>query len=128
MRLANLKSLSSKILVEDYIVSSLWMFEESDNLDASEYNKHFEQNSILASELKSRSGDHRRALLPLLKHENPQVKLNAADDLAAIEPLAARKAYQEIIALDHQPQSGDAIGALRILNGEFKLKDINWPN
>ena len=128
MRLANLKSLSSKILVEDYIVSSLWMFEESDNQDTSEYNKYFEQNSKLASELKSRSGDHRRALLPLLKHENLQVKLNAADDLAAIEPLAARKAYRELVELNYLPQSADAGMALEILNGEFKLKDINWPN
>ena len=125
---AELRSMSSEVLVEEYIASSLLMFEESDNLDTNDYNNYFDHYRLLVAELKSRPGDHRRLLLPLLEHENPQVKLNAANNLAAIEYKAARKAFHELVELNYQPQTGDAIGALRILDGKTKLKGINWPN
>jgi hypothetical protein len=128
MTLADMRSLNSEELVIVYVEIGLLMFEESDNLDTVEYNKNFEIFRELSAELMSRSGDHRRLLLPLLKHENPQVKLNAANNLAAIELLAARKAFHELVELNYLPQSADAGMALDILNGDSKLKDVNWPN
>jgi HEAT repeat protein len=40
---------------------------------------------VISTILKSRNPDGRKALLPLLNHENPQVRLNAAEALAGFD-------------------------------------------
>lgn len=70
-------------------------------------NRLYDRIEKLIEELRSREGDHRRALVPLLKHANPQVRLKAAwatlalatdDALAALKELSDPQLY--IQALD----------------------------
>lgn len=59
-------------------------------------------------ELKRRPGDQRSALLPLLNHENIQVRLMAAKLTLAVAPAAASHALQSIRESNEQPQAMDA--------------------
>lgn len=52
--------------------------------------------AALVAELRSREGDHRHVLLPLLKHANPQVRLRAAKNLLAVAPDEALAALKEL--------------------------------
>jgi hypothetical protein len=67
-------------------------------------------------ELKGRVGDQRRALLPLLKHANAQVRLKAAITTLAVAPRASRQALQLIWDRNEFPQAADAFGMIRSLD------------
>ena len=73
-----------------------------------EVNKIFWKLEEIKSELKSRPGDQRFALLPLYDHKNMQVRLKAAKATLAIAPEAARAALEAIKASGWQPQALDA--------------------
>ena len=62
----------------------------------------------IKTELKSRAGDQRRALLGLYQHRNAQVRLKAAVATLAVAPEAARRKLQEIADSREYPQAGDA--------------------
>jgi hypothetical protein len=75
----------------------------------------------IKQELKTLPGDKRRALIPLYRHENMQVRLKAAKATLAVEPEAARKALQDVEASNVLPQSADAGMSLWNLDrGVFK--------
>ena len=67
-------------------------------------------------ELKSRTPDQRRALLPLYDHENDQVRLNAANATLAVSPKDARALLEAIAESGVFPQRGDAGMALWALD------------
>ncbi len=73
-----------------------------------EVNRIFWKVEEIKSELKSRPGDQRAALLSLYDHENMQVRLKAAKATLAIAPEAARAALEAIRASGWQPQALDA--------------------
>jgi hypothetical protein len=73
------------------------------------------------NELRARSGDQRRALLPLLRHGNIQVMLKAALSTLALEPKKARMVLEAISLSQRQPQALEAGMSLRNLDeGVFK--------
>jgi hypothetical protein len=67
------------------------------------------------SELKTRKGDQRSALVPLFVHPNPQVRLMAAEVTLAVAPAAARQTLQELWDRKEFPQAAYAMGTLRAL-------------
>jgi hypothetical protein len=69
-------------------------------------------------ELKSRSGDQRGALAPLLSHPNAQVRFNAAQSLIRILPLEARRTIQAIADSGVFPLAGHAGMYLSMYDGE----------
>lgn len=77
------------------------------------------------AELKRREGDQRRALLPLLKHRNLQVRLNAATDTLRVAPEAARRALETIRDTHWMPYAADAAGRLRGLDEGKVQADVN---
>ena len=79
------------------------------------YNRLYDDMVTVREELRSRPGDQRRALLPLLAHQNPQVRLMAANTLLAVEPDVARQALQRICDHDDYPQKANARGMLTAL-------------
>ncbi|MCZ7595254.1 MAG: DUF2019 domain-containing protein [Hyphomicrobium sp.] len=80
------------------------------------YNRLYREMELVEQELKGRDGDQRSALLPLLQHKNPQVRLTAAIVLLALEPKVARTALQKMWDTQEFPQAGDAMGMMRALD------------
>ena len=64
--------------------------------------------SRIVEELKSRPGDGRTDLLPLLDHPEAQVRLNAANAVMPIAPDAARRVLVAISESGLMPQAGHA--------------------
>ena len=79
------------------------------------YNSLVDQMLAVADELKSRPGDQRSALVPLLVHPNRQVRLMAAELTLALAPVASRQTLQELSDAKVYPQSAYAMGTLRAL-------------
>lgn len=76
--------------------------------EISKVNSLFRDLQDIATELKNRDGDQRRALLRLYDHANPQVRLKAVKATLAVEPITARRALQEIADSREYPQAGEA--------------------
>ncbi len=76
--------------------------------DLAKRNRLCRQMFAIAKELKSRSGDQRRALLALHDHPNFEVRLMAAKSTLAIAPKEARRVIEEIAASKNFPYAGDA--------------------
>jgi cytochrome c oxidase assembly protein Cox11 len=77
----------------------------------------------IESELKSRPGDQRSALLPLYNHKNMQVRVKAAKATLAIAPESARAQLEAIRESGWQPQAGEAGMSLGFLDeGVYKPK------
>jgi enoyl reductase-like protein len=89
--------------------------------DNAKFNRLYLQMKAAEEELKSRAGDQRRALLPLYRHSNLQVRLKAAIATLAAVPEQARDELQAISASRQYPQAGDAGMTLKALDqGIFK--------
>ncbi len=100
MNSKQIKTLSSKKLVKNHVQLCLLMYDAVEIEDSDEYNTHFRKMMLIEDELKSRPGDHRHLLLPLLTHENPQVRLHAIKSTLAVRPKAARKALEKLAKSD----------------------------
>lgn len=62
--------------------------------DNRRYNQLYDKMKDVERELGQRPGDQRRVLLPLLEHENLQVKLRAALATLAVAPEASKAVLQ----------------------------------
>jgi hypothetical protein len=76
--------------------------------DQRRVNALYWQMDEIAKELKSRSGDQRTSLLPLLRHPNAHVRWKAAAATLAVAPKEARDALEDIIRNRIFPQALDA--------------------
>ena len=80
--------LSNAELVARYIGLSVKQstahYEEDDAIAVQEYNRLYKGINAISHVLRARGVEARRALIPLLQHPNPQVRLNAAHELLAI--------------------------------------------
>ena len=76
--------------------------------DSRKRNKLIFVNREICIELASRPGDERRALLPLLKDENPHVRLQAAKEAYPVAPTECRTCLEAIKAAKLPDQSLDA--------------------
>ena len=75
-------------------------------------NRLIHESLASQEELKSRDGDQRRALVPLLEHPNPQVRYMAAEFTLAVAPVASRKALKDLSDNNIYPQAANARGTL----------------
>ena len=80
------------------------------------YRKLYFINVDIVKELMRRPGDERRALLPLLKDENPHVRLQAAKFAYPVAPAECRACLEAIRAAKLPDQSLDAGMTLRQLS------------
>ncbi len=121
MKNAALNSLTTEQLVTRFAEIGV---EQDDALlrdQISRFNRLFDSKTLILTELGSRSGDQRRALLKLFDHPNLQVQLNAAKATLALDPVAARHKLEEISEMKWAPQGGDAGMSLWNLDrGVFK--------
>jgi hypothetical protein len=85
------------------------------------YNRLFWQTKGIEEELKGRTEDQRKVLVPLLQHPNPQVRLMAAQCTLAVAPDESRKTLQALWDQKLYPQAMYAKGTLDALErGERK--------
>ena len=103
-------------LVEEFIRIGVAQFEALAGLDVRRANRLYDKKTAVLAELKGRPGDGRHALVPLLRHENLQVRLNAIGATLTIAPAAGREALERIKATGWMPQAADAAGWLRALD------------
>jgi cytochrome c oxidase assembly protein Cox11 len=121
MKSNKLQSMSSNELVELFTRLALQQDEAVLAFDVKETNRLYWQLDAIDGELKSRPGDQRSALLPLLDHPNPQVQVKAAKATLAIAPAAARHVLEVIAETCYGPQKLEAGMTLSNLDaGIFK--------
>jgi len=96
----NLSDLSIAELVERYtalsVEQSTTHHEEDDALAVSKYNRLYDATHAISDVLRARGVEARSALIPLLQHSNPQVRLNAAHQLLAITHDEAYAALEKL--------------------------------
>jgi hypothetical protein len=103
-------------LVERFNAIALAQYDANWLLQTARYNRLFKKMTEVENELKSREGDQRRALMPLLRSSNVQVRMMAAFALLAIAPELAVKALESVRDVHEMPQSAEAssmLGAVR---------------
>jgi hypothetical protein len=116
MKRGQLHDLSVEDLVEHFVRNAVEQDEAILLDDNRKYRRLYFDMNDLEGKLKQRDGDQRRALLPLLKHSNAQVRLKAAIALLALEPEAARATLQKISDANEYPQAADARGMMSALD------------
>ena len=108
MKQSALSRLTNEALVEAYVDVGIRQDQALDRFDNKIFNRLYARNSAIADELKSRPGDQRIHLVPLLQHPNWQVRLNAAKELLVVAPDEARDTLAAIAESRHFPHAGDA--------------------
>lgn len=110
-------------LVGKFSSLCLQQYEAERRCEYSKENALILRSVAIGDELKARDGDQRRALLPLLSHPNPQVRVMAAEFTLAIAPNAARQTLQELWDRKEFPQAAQAMGTLRALDRGDRMPD-----
>jgi hypothetical protein len=110
-----LKDMPVVELVDQFTEITLRQYDAALFGNITKYNSLVDQMLAVADELKSRPGDQRSALVPLLVHPNRQVRLMAAEFTLALAPVASRQTLQELSDAKVYPQSAYAMGTLRAL-------------
>jgi hypothetical protein len=108
VRKYNFSALGVQELVDRFTLIGLAQDEALLCDEYSKFNRLFWEMDAVEAELKSRSGDKRRALMPLYEHPNPQVRLTAIKATLAVEPVEARRQLEILATSGEYPQSGDA--------------------
>ena len=116
MKQSELASKSIDQLVDTFVSMALAQDYAELSDDLAKYNRLYDEMDTVRQELKSRAGDGRRALLPLLNHRNAQVRLKAAISTLALEPEASREALQKLADSNEFPQAARASGMLEALD------------
>ncbi|HWE72487.1 MAG TPA: DUF2019 domain-containing protein [Stellaceae bacterium] len=127
MKSPELQDLTDEKLAECFKLASFQEAEDMNNLKY--YRKAHEKLKSVAEEFRRRGPEARRALVPLLNCQDnsrimsavAQCRLNAANELLAIEPARARATLEELANSVTQYQMALARQTLRVLNdGTFK--------
>jgi hypothetical protein len=112
---ADLKNLTVEQLVAAFTESAIKQSQAELYNRISKLNRLIYESLAIQEELKSRHGDQRSALVPLLKHPNPQVRYMAAEFTLAVAPAASRQTLQDLSDKNIYPQAANARGTLRSL-------------
>jgi Domain of unknown function (DUF2019) len=113
-------AVSVQELVARFLSVSLAQYDALYVVDIKKYNRLYTMMLDIRNELKRREGDQRRALLPLLRHPNVQVRLKAAITMLAVAPELARTALESVRDSGILPQSADAEEMLEAIdNGSY---------
>jgi hypothetical protein len=118
MRNPDLSKLDVGALLKLHVERSVQQGVALERASISKVNELGGRNNQINKELKSRSGDQRGALAPLLSHPNAQVRFNAAQSLIRILPLEARRTIQAIADSGVFPLAGHAGMYLSMYDGE----------
>jgi hypothetical protein len=122
MTTASLEGASVQELVARFLSISLAQYDAARVADTAKYNRLYRKMEDVVNELKSKEGDQRVALLPLLDHPNVQVRMMAAHAMLTISPVLARKAFESVRDAQIFPQAMDAGMTIRALdNGTYIL-------
>lgn len=117
----DLSKLTVEQLVERFIAIGFTQEQADLYDDIGEFNRLFKKMQEVVSELRSREGDQRSALLSLYDHPNLQVRLKAVKNSLALAPKEGRHVLRAIADSQRQPQAGEARASLRHLDeGIFK--------
>jgi len=121
----DLNELTDEELVKQFTDMSLEQFEttyeEDDAVAVPVYTRLYRAIHEISKILRARGAQSRRALLPLLKHPNAQVRLNAAHELLAVVPQEAYATLETLAENAPGPQRGRAGMALHFLaEGVYK--------
>jgi len=116
MKSKDLGAMSIEELVMRFEAIALEQDDAISNDENGKYNRLFREMDTLKQELKRRDGDQRRALLPLLKHRNMQVRLKAAIATLAVDAAAARQSLQQISDSNIYPEAADARGMMTAID------------
>jgi len=108
MKKAPLGQMAVAELVKRFTELALQQDEAVLAFDVKETNRLFWKLKEITDELKSRPGDQRRVLLPLLDYPNQQVQVKAAKATLAIAPVAARSVLEKIAEMRYSPQRLEA--------------------
>jgi hypothetical protein len=118
---ARIENMTADQLVDRFTSVALNQDEALLDNDTARFNRLYGEMDDIKSELKSRAGDQRRALLVLYDHPNAQVRLKAAIATLALEPERARAALVHVREYDDGSQALDAgMTLLSLDRGEFK--------
>ena len=129
MNVPKLQELGNEQLTERFKQLSLQQGEAEMSNDMRTYNRRYQQLKDIGAELRRRGPEARRALVPLLNCPRSagslsavaQCRLNAAQELLAVESAPARAALEEIANSVTQFQMALARQTLGVLNdGTFK--------
>ncbi len=113
---AEVPNMSVDQLVERFLTIALEQYEAILDGRYAKYNRLYDQMKSVEAELKRHDGDQRPALLSLLNHPNPQIRLRAAIATLAVAPDESREALQNISDRDEYPQAADARGMMEALD------------
>jgi len=121
MTMSKLTELSESHLVERFFTIAVQQGEAMLNGETKKYNRLYHLLREVEAILRARSGDGRRALLPLLAHDNRHVRMQTAMATMALEPEAARRVLRSIIDGREFPEALDAGMFLRAVDdGSYK--------
>jgi hypothetical protein len=121
MKPSALANMPVEALVDRFAALAMAQDEAILDDDIGEVNRLFAKIEAVKTELKTRPGDQRTALIRLYEHPNLQVRLKAAKATLAVAPERARKLLDAIANSHEQPQAGDAGMCLWALDeGIFK--------
>jgi hypothetical protein len=107
-------------LVERFTETALAQYRALLMSETTKFNRLFDQMADIKTELKTRSGDQRRALIPLYSHRNIQVRFSAAVATVGLDREGARQVLELISKGYDYPQVANARFILQSLE-EGKL-------
>lgn len=113
----NLSQMPGPDLVREFEEISLQMSYAELMGDLRRTRKLYKLQVLVVNELKARG--RRDLLLPLLKHQNRWIRLQAAKRTLAVAPQEARRVLEELRALKLQPEAGYAGMTLFALDKGF---------
>lgn len=119
MMRSKLKSLTAQELKLLFEKLCIQQYDSLERNEIASFNRRFDRILAIETELKSRPGDQRRALMALFGHPNMQVRLTAARANLAVDYIAARRELQAIVDTQWFPQAGDAGMTLDNLDSGF---------
>jgi hypothetical protein len=110
-------------LVGRFQAIALAQHDASLNYQIARYNRLYDRMTEIEDELRSREGDQRRALVPLLASSNVHVRLKSALTTLAVLPTLARKALESVRDFGELPEAADASSMLRSLDDGTYVPD-----
>jgi Domain of unknown function (DUF2019) len=121
MTMRNLQTAPNDQLVASYVELSQKEDDAMLRNDIARAARLVHQRKEVDDVLRARGVHARRMLLPLLRHPNAQVRLNAAKHLLAVAPTDARATLEDLAARGPGQQQGSAGMCLALVDdGTFK--------
>jgi len=118
----DLEALGTSQLVERFQEFALSQYKAELFGRIAAYTHLFDRIVAIRDELNRRPGDQRSALVALFTHQNPQVRLMAAQFALAVAPISAQDVLRQISDRNEYPQAAYARQSLEaIARGDSKL-------